>query len=182
MSFFLFPATRIIGASLPQESYISFLETFEEEWSISPTFPQFSLSYDFAETFEQGWTEYSLFPQFSSTSNFTESFEDWTSALTFSASPSSISFSSSGVTTNVTISATGTGSESYNISNSNSTYFQVSPTSGTITGGGSVTIGITFTGNDPGRSATITFNGGTNNTSISVDSFSYSSGGFPPPG
>jgi hypothetical protein len=100
--------------------------------------------------------------------------------LTFSADIPSISFISSGIPNNVTITATGSGTESFTVSSDN-VNFVVSPTSGTITGGNTTVIAITYSGPLTDNSGTITFTGDTNSTNISV-SFS-TGGGLPgPPG
>lgn len=100
--------------------------------------------------------------------------------LTFTADPSSLTFISSGVVTYTYITASGTGTESYTVS-SNNPNFTVLPSSGTISSGQTVPIGIGFTGNDAFQVGTITFSGETNSVTIEVDSSGYSGVGFPPP-
>lgn len=102
-------------------------------------------------------------------------------ALSFSADPPSIVFASSGITVDVTITATGTGTESFTATSDNSN-FSVFPSSGTITGGSTTTIGITFIGNDSSQVGQVTFSGETNSVVINVDSYLYIGGGpLPPP-
>ena len=98
--------------------------------------------------------------------------------LTYSVSPSSLSFSQNGQQLTFDVTVTGMGADSYTASSSNPN-FTVSPTGGGISGGDVVTIQVTFWGNDNSQIGTITFNGDNyGSVSVQVDSSGYSSGGI----
>lgn len=99
--------------------------------------------------------------------------------LTYSVSPSTLSFTQNGQQLTFDVTATGTGGDNYTVSSDNFN-FTVSPTSGGVSGGDVVTVTVTFTGNDNTQLGTISFNGDNyGSVTVQVDSSGYS-GGLPP--
>lgn len=110
---------------------------------------------------------------------YNESAEAAATGLTYSVSPSTLSFTQNGQQLTFDVTATGTGGDNYAVSSDNSN-FTVSPTSGGASGGDVVTVTVTFTGNDNTQFGTITFNGDNyGSVTVQVDSSGYSSGGLP---
>lgn len=112
--------------------------------------------------------------------------------LTYSVSPSTLSFTQNGQQLTFDVTVAGTGADNYTVSSDNPN-FSVSPTNGGVTGGDVVTIAVTFTGNDNTQLGTITFNGDNHGSvTVQADSSGYSTGdpggdpggdgGAPPPG
>lgn len=98
--------------------------------------------------------------------------------LSYSVSPSSLSFIQNGQQLTFDVTATGTGADNYLVSSDNPN-FTVSPTNGGVSGGNVVTVTVTFTGNDNSQLGTITFNGDNyGSVTVQVDSTGYSSGGI----
>jgi hypothetical protein len=98
--------------------------------------------------------------------------------LSYSVSPSSLSFIQNGQVLTFDVSVTGTGADNYTVSSTNPN-FSVSPTSGGVSGGDTVTVSVTFNGNDNTQIGTITFNGDNyGSVTVNVDSSGYSSGGI----
>lgn len=96
------------------------------------------------------------------------------SGLTYSASPSSLSFTQTNeqFTFNVTVS--GVGGDSYSLSSSNPQFSVSTNHSGGISGGDVITIYVTFTGSDNTQFGTVSFNGlNFGSVSVQVDSYGY---------
>lgn len=98
--------------------------------------------------------------------------------LSYSVSPSSLSFIQNGQVLTFDVNVAGTGADNYTVSSTNPN-FSVSPTSGGVSGGDTVTVSVTFNGNDNTQIGTITFNGDNyGSVAVNVDSSGYSSGGI----
>ena len=78
------------------------------------------------------------------------------SSLSYSVDSQILSFSSTSQTLQATFSATGEGTETFTIV-SDSDFFKVSTSSGSIEQGATLTIDITYVGNDNSQTGTITF-------------------------
>lgn len=112
--------------------------------------------------------------------------------LSYSVSPSSLSFSQTGQRLTFDVTVSGIGADNYSIVSTNNV-FTVSPSSGGLSGGQVITIEVTFQGNNNNQFGTIIFNSDNyGSVGVSVDSSGFGTigdggappvgGGSPPPG